>query len=84
MGSEIFGEKIIFSSAPVPGINNDQSLSKRSIIIKLRVKRAPWFSVYNWQVVSTNNIVTELKVGIFARRAMVDQARDGLCYQWET
>ena len=25
--------------------------------------------------------VTELKVGIFARRAMVDQAREGLCYQ---
>ena len=26
----------------------------------------------------------ELKVGIFARRAMVDQARQGLCYQKET
>ena len=24
---------------------------------------------------------SELKVGIFARRAMVDQAREGLCYQ---
>ena len=26
MGYEFFGEKIIFPSAPVPGINNDQSL----------------------------------------------------------
>ena len=26
MGYEIFGEKIIFPSTPVPGINNDQSL----------------------------------------------------------
>ena len=28
MGYEFFGEKIIFPSAPVPGINNDQSLSR--------------------------------------------------------
>ena len=28
MGYEFFGEKIIFPSAPVPGINNDQSLTK--------------------------------------------------------
>ena len=28
--------------------------------------------------------VVELKTGIFARRAMVDQAREGLCYQKET
>ena len=27
MGYEFFGEKIIFPSAPVPGINNDQSLT---------------------------------------------------------
>ena len=27
MGYEFFGEKIIFPSAPVPGINNDQSLN---------------------------------------------------------
>ena len=26
MGYEFFGEKIIFPSAPVPGVNNDQSL----------------------------------------------------------
>ena len=26
----------------------------------------------------------ELKAGIFARRAMVDQARQGLCHQRET
>ena len=26
MGHEFFGEKIISPSAPVPGINNDQSL----------------------------------------------------------
>ena len=28
MGYEFFGEKIIFPSAPVPGINNDQSLKQ--------------------------------------------------------
>ena len=28
--------------------------------------------------------VNELKAGIFAQRAMVDQARQGLCYQRET
>ena len=27
MGYEFFGEKNIFASAPVPGINNDQSLT---------------------------------------------------------
>ena len=27
MGYEFFEEKIIFPSAPVPGINNDQSLN---------------------------------------------------------
>ena len=27
MGYELFGEKIILPSAPVPGINNDQSLT---------------------------------------------------------
>ena len=27
MGYEFFGEKIIFPSAPVPGNNNDQSLT---------------------------------------------------------
>ena len=27
MGYEFFGEKIIFPSAPVTGINNDQSLT---------------------------------------------------------
>ena len=27
MGYEFFEEKIIFPSAPVPGINNDQSLT---------------------------------------------------------
>ena len=27
MGYEFFGEEIIFPSAPVPGINNDQSLT---------------------------------------------------------
>ena len=26
------------------------------------------------------NVVTELKVGIFVRSAMVDQARQGVCY----
>ena len=31
MGHESFGEKIIFPSAPVPGINNDQSLNNQSI-----------------------------------------------------
>ena len=28
MGYEFFGEKIIFPSAPVPSIDNDQSLRK--------------------------------------------------------
>ena len=28
MGYEFFGEKITFPSAPVPGINNDQSLKQ--------------------------------------------------------
>ena len=28
MGYEFFGEKITFPSAPVPGINSDQSLRK--------------------------------------------------------
>ena len=32
----------------------------------------------------SEDCVFELKVGIFARRAMVDQAREGLCYQGET
>ena len=27
MGYEYFGEKIIFPSTPVPGVNNDQSLT---------------------------------------------------------
>ena len=26
--------------------------NKRSIVMKLPIKRAPWFSVYNWQVAS--------------------------------
>ena len=33
MGYEFFEEKIIFPSAPVPGINNDQSL-RVFIVIK--------------------------------------------------
>ena len=28
--------------------------------------------------------VNGMEFGIFARRAMVDQAREGLCYQWKT
>ena len=28
------------------------SFNTQSIVIKLPVKRAPWFSVYNWQVAS--------------------------------
>ena len=32
MGYEFFGEKIIFPSAPVPRINNDQSLRALQII----------------------------------------------------
>ena len=31
MGYEFFGEKNIFPSAPVPGINNDQSLIKSEV-----------------------------------------------------
>ena len=31
MAYEFFGEKIIFPSGPVPGINNDQSLSSLTV-----------------------------------------------------
>ena len=31
MGYEFFEEKIIFPSAPVPGINNDQSLTRNKV-----------------------------------------------------
>ena len=34
MGYEFFGEKIIFPSAPVPGINNDQSLIASQLALK--------------------------------------------------
>ena len=33
MGYEFFEEKIIFPSAPVPGINNDQSLIAKLILV---------------------------------------------------
>ena len=33
MGYEFFEEKIIFPSAPVPGINNDQSLRITAIFM---------------------------------------------------
>ena len=36
---------------------------------------------YLWPVSSSPHVTAELKVGIFARREMVDQAREGLCYQ---
>ena len=39
MGYEFFGEKIIFPSAPVPGINNDQSLTQQHEKNGLRVER---------------------------------------------
>ena len=35
MGYEFFKEKIIFPSAPVPGINNDQSLMSTKLSHKL-------------------------------------------------
>ena len=38
MGHESFGEKIIFSSAPVPGINNDQSLN---VLINSKLQYRP-------------------------------------------
>ena len=38
-----FGEKIIFSSAPVPGINNDQSF----ISIKLKCLCSERYSVFH-------------------------------------
>ena len=41
MGYEFFEEKIIFPSAPVPGINNDQSLNREmSLPSVLRYKQA--------------------------------------------
>ena len=33
MGYEFFEEKIIFPSAPVPGINNDQSLIRLFFVL---------------------------------------------------
>ena len=36
------------------------------------------------QVNDLNGVLSELKAGIFALRAMVDQARECLCYQKET
>ena len=33
MGYEFFGEKIIFPSAPVLGINNDQSLTSSNAVV---------------------------------------------------
>ena len=48
--------------------------SKRSIVINLPVKRAPWFGVYNWQVASCEqycdvvfwrNVFTEKREGQF-------------------
>ena len=36
MGYEFFGEKIIFPSAPVPSINNDQSLMYSRVLKKKR------------------------------------------------
>ena len=49
MGYEFFGEKIIFASAPVPGINNDQSLRhmhRYAQLFSLRMSlRAVFFSL---------------------------------------
>ena len=42
MGSEFFGEKIIFPSAPVPGINNDQSLISYECIYPVRLTIGYW------------------------------------------
>ena len=39
MGYEFFGEKIIFPSAPVPGINNDQSLTGNALLIATRKRK---------------------------------------------
>ena len=44
--------------------------------LKARRARRPKEAKIEWQEASTNN-----KREIFARRAMVDQAREGLCYQ---
>ena len=33
MGQEFFGEKNIFPSTPVPGINNDQSLTQLALFL---------------------------------------------------
>ena len=52
MGYEFFGEKIIFPSAPVPGANNDQSLtvlvlsqSEVKTIVRV-VKQPTWHAEY--------------------------------------
>ena len=33
MGFELFGEKILFPSTPVPGINNDLSLTRTFVLL---------------------------------------------------
>ena len=33
------------------------------------------------EIAEENNLLKDKEFGIFARRAMVDQAREGLCYQ---
>ena len=45
MGYEYFEEKIIFPSAPVPGINNDQSLMVNTCI-------EPFYTYYKRLVTS--------------------------------
>ena len=46
MGYEFFEEKIIFPSAPVPGINNDQSLTV-------------WHGLLCWILRSIDNLVVK-------------------------
>ena len=55
-----------------------------SEITRLLGKACECFSRNPAQVNDPNGMASELKPEIFARRAMVDQAREGICNQKET
>ena len=69
----------------ITSFGNKFCLKKRSRLIKASDNR---FHVKFMQIeiglLYHRDVQSELKVGIFARRAMVDQARERLCYQRET
>ena len=51
-GSSVFGEKIMFPSAPVPGLNNDQSLTTtKSTTVYNYLKMRFWSELFVVSVV---------------------------------